>query len=67
MSSNRNLRKRSSGTDAAPRLSPGTHCVHCDRSLALMRSGAHRAKTEAGHICPEKLQSRQPAAPPPFN
>lgn len=42
-------------------------CVHCSHSLGAMRNAAQRRKTEARHLCPEKLLSRQPAAPPPYN
>lgn len=42
-------------------------CVHCFHSLGAMRNAAQRRKTEARHLCPEKLLSRRPAAPPPYN
>jgi hypothetical protein len=50
-----------------PKLSPDAFCIHCFRNLGAMRSVAQRVKTEARHICPEKLLSLQPSAPPPYN
>jgi hypothetical protein len=51
----------------APRLSVDAYCVHCFHNLGAMRSDAQRVKTVANHLCPEKLLSMQPAAPPPYN
>jgi predicted protein tyrosine phosphatase len=63
----RHLLKGSPERIAAPRLGPETLCVHCHRGLGTMRSAAQQAKAEARHVCAEKLQLLQPAAPPPFN
>lgn len=51
----------------APKLSPHAFCIHCFHSLGVVRNSAQREKTEAKHICPEKLLSWQPCAPPPYN
>ncbi|MFZ0632497.1 MAG: hypothetical protein WA399_06790 [Acidobacteriaceae bacterium] len=67
MDANRHLLKTSSEKMAAAGLGLETRCVHCYRSLGVMRNAAQRAKTEARHMCGEKRLSRQPAAPPPFN
>jgi hypothetical protein len=61
------LLKGSRRRGGALKLSPDAFCVHCFRNLGAMRSVAQRVKTEAKHICPEKLLSWQPAAPPPYN
>ncbi len=42
-------------------------CVHCSRSLGAARSVTSRLKKETRHLCAEKLLSREPAAPPPYN
>jgi hypothetical protein len=42
-------------------------CVHCAHSLGMQGSAAQQAKKEANHQCAEKLLSRQPASPPPYN
>lgn len=53
--------------NAAQKPKLAVFCIHCSRSLGVMRSAVERARAEARHICPEKLLARQPAAPPPFN
>jgi hypothetical protein len=67
MHANHHLLESPPRRSAAPRLSPEILCVYCYRSLGVMRNAAHQAKTQARHICAEKLQLLQPAAPPPFN
>jgi hypothetical protein len=49
------------------KLSRHAFCVHCFRNLGAMRSAAQRVRTEAKHMCPEKLLATQPGAPPPYN
>jgi dsRNA-specific ribonuclease len=42
-------------------------CVHCAHSLGMQGSAVQQTKKEAGHLCAEKLLSREPASPPPYN
>lgn len=42
-------------------------CMHCAHSLGLKGSAAQQALKQAGHVCVEKLVSREPASPPPYN
>jgi hypothetical protein len=49
------------------KLSPDAFCIHCFRNLGAMRNSAQRVKTEAMHVCAEKLLAAQPDAPPPYN
>ena len=52
---------------AATKPSPDAFCIHCYRSLGVIRDASQRARAEAQHQCPEKLQAKQPATPPPYN
>jgi hypothetical protein len=42
-------------------------CVHCAHSLGLQGSAGQQAKKQANHNCAEKLSTREPASPPPYN
>jgi hypothetical protein len=59
--------KGSAKRTVAPRLSADTFCIHCFRNLGASRSAMQRAKTEARHVCAEKVLAAQPDAPPPYN
>jgi hypothetical protein len=67
MHCNAHLLQGSRTKRAAPNVAPGAFCIHCFRSLGVIRDASQRAKAEAGHQCPEKLQAMQPATPPPYN